>query len=63
MKMKKLLTKFLDEWRNTDVPNNKLAELILAYIATNGWYLNLNTVDGLHEEKEDLVKYAEGEWK
>jgi hypothetical protein len=62
--MKKLLTKILAEWRNTDVPNDKLSELILAYIATSGsWYLNLNTIDGLHEEQEDLIKYAKGEWK
>jgi len=62
--MKKLLTKILAEWRNTNVPNDKLSELILAYIATSGgWYLNLNTIDGLHEEQEDLIKYAKGEWK
>ena len=61
--MKKLLTKIMDSWRNTDVPNDKLAELILAYMSTNGWYLNMNTVDGSHEEKKNLIKYAEGEWK
>ena len=61
--MKKLLTKIMDSWRNTDVPNDKLAELILAYISTNGWYLNMNTCDGSQEEKENLIKYAEGEWK
>tara|TARA_Y100000310_G_scaffold222547_1_gene224263 strand:- start:2641 stop:2826 length:186 start_codon:yes stop_codon:yes gene_type:complete len=61
--MKKLLTEFLAEWRSTSVPNDKLAELMLAYIATNGWYLNLNTIDGLHEEHENLVKHAKEEWK
>jgi len=61
--MKKLLTEFLAEWRNTSVPHDKLAELMLAYIATNGWYLNLNTIDGLHEKHKTLVKHAKAEWK
>ena len=62
--MKKLLTKILNEWRNTGVPDDKLSELILAYIATSGsWYLNLNTTDGLHEKQKDLIEYAKGEWK
>ena len=61
--MKKLLTEFLNEWRNTGIPHNKLAELILAYITTNGWYLNLGTLDGLHKTQEDLIRHAREEWK
>ena len=61
--MKKLLTEFLTEWRDTSVPNDKLAELILAYIATDSWYLDLSTLDGLYEEQEGLKRHAKEEWK
>ena len=61
--MKKLIEKFLDDYKSSDVPNDRLAELLLAYIRTSGWYLNLNNIRGEEQEDKDLITLAEHDWK
>ena len=61
--MKKLIEKFLDDYKDSDVPNDRLAELLLAYIRTSGWYLNLNNIRDEYKDDEDLITIAEDGWK
>ena len=61
--MKKLIEKFLDDYKSSDVPNDRLAELLLAYIRTSGWYLNLNNIRDEEQEDKDLITLAEHDWK
>jgi hypothetical protein len=61
--MKKLIEKFLDDYKSSDVPNDRLAELLLAYIRTSGWYLNLNNIRDEEQQDKDLITLAEHDWK
>ena len=61
--MKKLITEFLNKYKSKDIPNDKLADLLLSYIRVgkHGWYLNLNDFDNYEEDKQ-LIEHAESEW-
>ena len=61
--MKKLIEKFLDDYKSSDVPNDRLAELLLAYIRTSGWHLNLNNIRDEEQQDKDLITLAEHDWK
>lgn len=60
--MEKLIREVLDKYNNSrkTITNMELARLIVAHIKVGingkkGWYLNLNSHNGQHEEAEELI--------
>ena len=60
--MEKLIREVLDKYNNSrkTITNMELSKLIVAHIKVGingkkGWYLNLNSHNGQHEEAEELI--------
>ena len=60
--MEKLIREVLDKYNNSrkTITNMELARLKVAHIKVGingkkGWYLNLNSHNGQHEEAEELI--------
>ena len=64
--MEKLIKKVLDKYNSgrKKLQNDDLARLIVAHIKVGidgkkGWYLNLNSFDGQHEDTLEMIKEFE----
>ena len=64
--MEKLIKKVLDKYNSgrKKLQNDDLARLIVAHIKVGidgkkGWYLNLNSFDGQHEDALGMIKEFE----
>ena len=65
--MEKLIKEVLDRYNTTrkKISNLELARLIVAHMKVGiggkeGWYLNLNSLDGEHELAEELIEEFRG---
>ena len=61
--MEKLIKEVLDKYntKRKKISNVELALLIVAHIkvgidGNKGWYLNLNSLDGEHEQAEEFIE-------